>query len=142
MARRTIHAGLMTLASGALLSACASLRPVLPEVFYKATVASAADTLCAELATGLMNEENLARDASYEISLGGSRCHEILYAQDGNEIWLQLRGDEFTIAVRYYPHPGDLEEPTASTQSLADAAVELLKSAHTNVLVERATERP
>jgi len=142
MTRWTIHVGLMAFASGALLSACASLRPVLPEVFYKATVASAADTLCAELATGLMNRENLARDSSYEVPFGGSRCHEILYAQDGNEIWLQLRGNDFTIAVRYYPNPGDLEVPNASSQSLADDAVELLKSAHTDALVERAVERP
>src|ERR1700761_721446 len=94
--RGTLRAGLMTLAGGVLLSACASLRPVLPEMFYKASVASAADTLCANLATGLMNREPLARDSSYEVPLGGSRCHEILYAQDGNEIWLQLRGNEFT----------------------------------------------
>ena len=138
----TVPAGLLTLASGVLLCACASLRPVLPEVFYRASVASAADSLCAELATALMSRENLARDSSYEVSFGGSRCHEILYAQDGNEVWLQLRGNELTIAVRYYPNPGDLEEPTASTQALADDAVGLVKSAHPEVLVERGVERP
>ena len=142
MMRRAVHAGLMALAIGTLVSACASLRPVLPEVFYKASVASAADTLCAELATGLINRQNLARDSSYELSFGGSRCHEILYAQDGNEVWLQLRGGEFTIAVRYYPNPGDLEPPTASTQSLADTTVDLLKAAHMDAVVERGVEKP
>ncbi len=141
MMGRTVHCGLI-LATGALLSACASLRPVMPEVFYKASVASAPDSLCAELASALMSRANLARDSSFEVPLGGSRCHEILYAQDGNEIWLQLRASELTIAVRYYPNPGDLEAPTANTQSLADTTVDLLKAAHADAVVERAVERP
>lgn len=140
--RRTFATGLMLLAFSALLSACATLRLPLPEVFYKARVASAPDTLCAELATDLMSRANLARDSSYEVPLGGSRCHEILYAQDGNEVWLQLRADELTLAVRYYTNPGDLEPPTANTLALADTTIEFLKAAQPDAIVERAVERP
>lgn len=142
MPRPAAHTGVTVVVIGELLSACAPLPPVLPEVFYKARIDSVPDSLCAELATALMDQANLARDSSYELPLGGSRCHEILYAQDGNEVWLQLRANQFTIAARYYPNPGDLRAPAASTQVLADAAVGLLQAAHPDAIVERATERP
>lgn len=125
-----------------LLCACATtLRPTIPELFYRTTLPNASDSACAQLATALMSQANLARDASYEVSLGGSRCHEILYAPDGNEVWLQLRTDELTIAVRNYPQPGDLELPNAGTQSLADSATALVKERYPDAVIQRATEK-
>ncbi len=125
-----------------LLSACArAVRPSIPELFYRTTLTSASDSACAELAVGLMSQVNLARDASYEVSLGGSRCHEILYAPDGNEVWLQLRTDELTIAVRNYPQPGELELPNSGTQSLADTVTAMVKACYPDAVIERATEK-
>lgn len=125
----------------AMLSACASLRPIVPEVFYRIGAAYLPDSVCAELATALVAQANLARDSSYDVPLGGSRCHEILYAADGNEIWIQLRATELTVAVRNYPHPGDLEPPNASTQTLADSAIGILTDRFPEATVTRATER-
>jgi hypothetical protein len=125
----------------ALVSACESLRPNIPEVLYRIGLASAADTTCADLATSLLSQGNLVRDSSYEVPFGGSRCHEILYAADGNEIWVELRSNELTIAVRFFPRPGELDPPTVSTQTLADTAVGLVRERFPDAVVTRATEK-
>jgi hypothetical protein len=122
------------------LGACASLAPAPPEVFYRAQMAGAPDSVCAELATGLVEQVGLARDSSYEVPLGGSRCHEILYAADGNEVWIELRGDELTLAVRFYPQPGDLEKPAPNTDALAGTAVELVRQRYPQASIQRARE--
>lgn len=122
------------------LSACASLAPPPPEVFYRARMAGAPVSVCAELATGLVEQVGLARDSSYEVPLGGSRCHEILYAADGNEVWIELRGDELTLAVRFYPQPGDLEKPEPSTDALAGTAVGLLHEHYPDASIQRSRE--
>jgi hypothetical protein len=136
-----IRCCLMAAAMSLLCAACAALRPVIPEIFYRISSVPAPDTVCGSLAVDLVAQQNLARDTSYEVRLGGSRCHEILYATDGNEIWIQLRADELTIAVRYYPHPGDLEDPVGSTQTLADAAVDWARQAYPDAVVTRGQER-
>jgi hypothetical protein len=136
-----VGCGVMAAAVSLLCAACAALRPVIPEVFYRISSVSAPDTVCGSLAADLVTQQNLARDSSYEVPLDGSRCHEILYAADGNELWIQLRGDVLTIAVRYYPHPGDLEDPTGSTQALSDAAVNWVRQAYPGAVVTRGQER-
>jgi hypothetical protein len=134
--------GWLTAAAVCLLCvACAALRPVIPEVFYRISLATAPDTICGSLASDLVAEQNLARDSSYVVPLGGSRCHEILYAADGNELWIQLRADDLTIAVRYYPHPGDLEDPAASTHALSDAAIGAVREAYPDAVIALAQER-
>lgn len=125
----------------ALLSACVTLHPIIPEIFYRIGLPSVPDSVCADLATALVSQANLARDSSYEVPMGGSRCHEILYAADGHELWIDLRSNELTLSVRNYPHPGDLEPPNASTQTLADAAVGILKREFPDATVTPATER-
>jgi len=115
--------------------------PAIPSLFYRASLPAAPDSTCAELATALIDRVNLARDSSYEVALGGSRCHEILYAADGNEVWLQLRSDQLTIAVRNYPQPGEIELPDAGTQALADTATAIVKERFPGTAVERGTER-
>jgi hypothetical protein len=141
-----VRCWLTAIGMGLLCAACAALRPVIPEVFYRISLASAPgisapDTVCGSLAADLVAQQNVARDSSYEVPLDGSRCHEILYATDGNELWIQLRAEELTIAVRYYPHPGDLEDPTASTQALSDAAVDWVRQHYPDAVVTRGQER-
>jgi hypothetical protein len=129
------------LAVGLLLPACAFLRPAIPEVYYRARFASVEDSVCGVLAESLVSQSDLARDSSHEVFLGGSRCHEILYAPDGNEIWIQLRSSELTIAVRFYQWPGELSAPGANTQALADTAIGLIRDRYPEAVIERATER-
>jgi hypothetical protein len=132
---------LITALTVALLSACTSLRPAVPEIYYRVQIAAVADSICADLATAMVGQSDLARDSSHEVMLGGSRCHEILYAADGNEVWIQLRSNELTVAVRFYEHPGELSQPAANTQALADAATGIIREHYPDLVIERATER-
>lgn len=131
----------LALGAALWLTDCASLRTPTPEVFYRAQVGTGTDALCGDLAEQLVTTAGLARDSSYEIPLQGSRCHEILYAPDGNEVWIELRNTELTLAVRYFPHPGDLEKPTANSEALADTTIGLLRARVPGVAIERAQER-
>lgn len=129
------------LAMGLLLPACASLRPNLPEVFYRIKIPIAPESVCADLAASMVSQFGLSRDSSYEVSLGGSRCHEILYAPDGNEIWIQLRSNGLAIAVRFYEWPGELSAPSSNTQALAEAAVGYIRGRFPDAVIERGTEK-
>jgi hypothetical protein len=125
-----------------LLSGCVTrLHPSIPELFYRGTLPAAPDSVCADISAALIGQANLARDSSYEVALGGSRCHEILYASDGNEVWLQLRGDELTIAVRNYPQPGDLELPSAASQALADSVITIVRDRYPGAAIQKSEEK-
>jgi hypothetical protein len=125
----------------AWLSGCASLRPAVPEIYYRVQIAAVADSICGDLAAAMVGQSDLARDSSHEVMLGGSRCHEILYAADGNEVWIQLRSNELTVAVRFYQRPGELSQPAANTQALANAATAIIREHYPDALIEPATER-
>jgi hypothetical protein len=132
---------LITAFTVAWLSGCASLRPAVPELYYRVQSTALTDSICADLATAMVGPSDLARDSSHEVMLGGSRCHEILYAADGNEVWIQLRSNELTIAVRFYERPGELSQPAANTQALADAATGFIREHYPDAVIERTTER-